>query len=138
MKNRKLRMTIVAPVGRSAANERNTPRMTDRTPLPEATMIVILKPLATWRAVTGGSMRSDDMSIIPTTRIARTTVSDVRRTRIALMVFVLTPLALADSSSKVIERSSWKKNQMTKIRMMERRIDETTSVLLMAKILPKR
>ena len=99
-------MTIVAPVGRSATRARNTPRITEKTPLTDAIMIVILKPRVICRAVTGGRMRRDDMSIIPTTLIARTTVRDVRSTRIVFMAFVLTPLAFADSSSKVMERRS--------------------------------
>ena len=107
MKNRKLRMTIVAPVGRSNARERNIPEITDITPHTEAITIVILKPLATWRAVTGGRIRRDEMSIMPTTRMARTTVIDVNNTRIPLIVFVFIPLTFADSSSNVIDRSSW-------------------------------
>ncbi len=55
----------------------------------------------------GGMMSSAETSMIPTTLMARTTVRAVRRTRMRLMRSVRMPDVLADSSSKVMARSSW-------------------------------
>ncbi len=106
MKNRKLRMTIVAPVGRSRLgkkifknNRYNAARGNNNNCHFEAFRHL--------EGCYGGRISRDDMSIIPTTRMARTTVIDVNNTRIPLIVFVFIPLTFADSSSNVIDRSSW-------------------------------
>lgn len=102
----KLMMTIVAPAGKLSTKEANIPNITERIPEKAEMIIVVLKLFATCRAVTGGRMRRAEMSMIPTTFIARTTVSAVRRTRTLFMRSVFIPDAFADSSSNVIERSS--------------------------------
>jgi hypothetical protein len=107
IKNMKLIMTIVAPVGRSRKNEEMIPDSTEIIAVNEAVKMTALKLLAIWRAVTAGNIINAEMSIIPTTFMDRTTVTAVRRTNSVLMSFVLMPEAFAESSSKVIDRSSW-------------------------------
>jgi hypothetical protein len=105
-KKTKFMMTIVAPAGRFRIKEAKIPDVTERMPERAEIMIVVLKPFAICRAVTGGRIRRAEMSIIPTTFMARTTVSAMRRTRILFIWPVFIPDAFADSSSKVMERSS--------------------------------
>ena len=105
-KKMKLMMTIVAPAGKLSKKEANIPNITERIPERAETIIVALKLFAICKAVTGGRMRRAEMSMIPTTFIARTTVSAMSRTRTLFMRSVFIPDAFADSSSKVMERSS--------------------------------
>ena len=102
----KLIRTIVAPVGRSRKKENVIPDITEIMADAEAANITALKLLAIWRAVTAGNMSKAEISIIPTTFMDKTTVTAVRRTNNILMNFVLIPDAFAESSSRVIDKSS--------------------------------
>ena len=106
LKNMKLIMTIVAPVGRSRKNDMMIPETTEIMAVTEAANMTALKLLAIWRAVTAGNMINAEISIMPTTFMDRTTVTAVRRTNNVLMNFVFMPEAFAESSSKVMDRSS--------------------------------
>ena len=90
-------------MGRLITKEIKIPKITDNTPTIEAITIVILKPFAICNAVTDGMIKRADMSIIPTILMASTTVNEVNSTRMVFIVFVLTPDAFADSSSKVMD-----------------------------------
>lgn len=103
----KFMMTIVAPVGRSRNNDKIIPVTTDVTADNEATIIIALKLFAIWSAVTAGNMSNAEMSMIPTTFMDRTTVTAVSRIKSVLINFVFMPEAFAESSSKVMESSSW-------------------------------
>jgi hypothetical protein len=105
-KKMKLIRTIVAPVGRSREKETAIPETTETTADNEAVSITALKLLAIWRAVTAGNISNAEMSMIPTTFMDKTTVTAVRRTNIVLMDSVFIPEAFAESSSKVMDKSS--------------------------------
>jgi len=106
MKNKKLIRTIVAPVGRSRKKDKAIPSITEAIADNEAVTITALKLLASWSAVTAGNISNAEINIIPTTFMDKTTVTAVRRTKIELMNLVLIPETFAESSSKVMDKSS--------------------------------
>ena len=69
-------------------------------------MMVVLKPRATWSAETAGRISSAEISMMPTTFMASTTVRAVRSTSTALMSSALIPDVSARSSSKVMANRS--------------------------------
>lgn len=79
IKIKKFTITIVAPVGRFMTKEINIPKITEDTAIPDEMNRAILNPFAICSAVTAGRIKSDDVSIIPTTFMARTTVIPVMR-----------------------------------------------------------
>ncbi len=98
--------TIVAPVGRSREKETRIPETTETIADNEAVNITALKLFAIWSAVTAGNISNAEMSMIPTTFMDKTTVTAVRRTNIVLIDSVFMPEAFAESSSKVMDKSS--------------------------------
>jgi hypothetical protein len=106
MKVTKFSITMVAPVGKFSPKETKIPPMTDTTPTREEMRREALKPLETCKEVTAGRMRSAEVNRIPTAFIVSTTVTAVRRNRIVFILRVLIPVALADSSSNVMDTRS--------------------------------
>jgi hypothetical protein len=104
---RKFTITMVAPVGRLRTKEAEMPMITDTMPHSDDTTMVFRKLRAICSAVTGGRMRRDEVSIIPTIFMARTTVIPVKRTRMAFIFPVSIPDIRANSSSKAVEKCSW-------------------------------
>ena len=80
-KNIMLIMTIVAPAGISNKKDRVIPDKTDMTASSAAIGVAPLKPLATCRAVTAGRISRAEISMMPTTLMASTTVTAVRRSK---------------------------------------------------------
>jgi hypothetical protein len=105
-KKKKLIRTIVAPVGRSRKKERKIPEITETIADNEAVNITALKLLAIWSAVTAGNISNAEMSMMPTTFMDKTTVTAVRRTNNVLIDLVFMPEVFAESSSKVMDKSS--------------------------------
>ena len=104
--NIKLMMTMVAPAGRFNIKDTNIPRITEMSPVEAETRIVALKLLETCSAVTGGKISNAEISMMPTTFIASTTVRLMSRTRILFICSVLMPDVLADSSLNVVANRS--------------------------------
>jgi len=102
----KFTITMVAPVGRFMMKDIYIPAITEDIAIKDEKTMVFLKPFAIWSAVTAGNIRRADVSIIPTTLIARTTVIPVRRTSMEFIFFVFIPVTFANSSSKVVEKYS--------------------------------
>lgn len=134
----KLTITIVAPVGRSRQYDIAMPDTTEITAERDEITKVARKLFDNCRAVTGGSMMSADISMIPTTFMDKTTVTAAINTNIVLTSLEFIPEATADSSSKVKEKRSLKWMEIRKITSAERISERTTSVLLMERMLPKR
>ncbi len=99
-------MTIVPPAGKFNKKAKMIPQMTDKVEKHAAARMVILKLTDSCRAVSGGKISIAETSIMPATFIAKTAATAVRRKRITLIRFVLTPIVCASSSSKVIANRS--------------------------------
>ena len=87
----KLINTINPPVGRFMMNEPKIPIITEIVAKQQDAMMVALKLRATWSAETAGSISRAEMSMMPTTFMARTTVSAVISTSTVFMVVVRMP-----------------------------------------------
>ena len=97
-----------------------------------------MKLQANCSAEAAGRISRDDISIIPTSFMARTTERAVSSTRTALMVLVRIPETLASSSLKVMAKSSLKKSASSSITTQNRPAAIQTSSLVIDRILPNR
>lgn len=99
-------MTIVAPAGRSKKKEKVIPNKTDISATRVLNVMAVLKPLANCKAVVAGKINKAETNITPTTLTDSTTVTAVSKASKVLIEFVLMPVVLAYSSSKVAEKIS--------------------------------
>lgn len=77
-KTNALIITILAPDGRLNAYDPSTPTMTENTEIIDDITMVDLKLFEIWSAATVGNMIMLEISIVPTTLIPSTMVTDVR------------------------------------------------------------
>ena len=96
--------TILAPVGVEKRKETTIPTNTQKTDIIADKIITPLKLLHTLMAVKAGKITRLEISNAPIILIPSTIVIAVSRARSILYKFVLTPVAFAKFSSKVIAK----------------------------------
>jgi hypothetical protein len=87
-----LKITIVPPAGKFNKKEKIIPQITDRIEKITEAIIVILKLIESWRAVSGGRINIAETSIMPAIFIVKTATTAVKRKRRIFSLFVLIPM----------------------------------------------
>jgi hypothetical protein len=101
-----LKITIVPPAGKFNRKEKIIPLITEKMEIAAEIIIVVLKLKESCSAVSGGIISNAETNIIPVTFIAKTAATAVNNKRMILILFVLMPMLLASSSSKVTANRS--------------------------------